>query len=117
MTTDVVAPPALVLTDPEFDTLCWVVTELHTLALEQHDGALSDLHREWTRPLFETPQWSPDGHVLVGPPTPTACRGLARILRLLAAAARPSVHPTGMVFYVGAREAVELADRIEGIAS
>ncbi|MGX6446743.1 hypothetical protein ACVU7I_01530 [Patulibacter sp. S7RM1-6] len=62
------------------------------------------------------PRYSADGRVIVERPAEEHRRALVRLLRLLAAAARPSAHPAGMVFYIPARDADALADRIEGAA-
>ena len=109
----------LVMTEDEHDTLAWILSEAHTLAQtpdgvadDQRDAILS-MHAAWVAPVFHRPRFQGDGRVLVDPPAQEHRRALARLLRLLAAAARPNAHPTGMVFYIAARDADALADRIE----
>lgn len=109
----------LVVTEDEHDTIAWIITEAHGLAQdpdqipdEQRRSMLA-MHAAWVAPIFHIPRFQPDGRVFVDLPADEHRRALARLLRLLAAAARPNAHPTGMVFYIPARDADALADRIE----
>lgn len=117
-------PDPLVLTEEEHDTVSWILTVGFDLAHGATEGAADELrksmlsmHAAWVGPIFHTPRFSADGHAIVERPADEHRRALARLLRLLAAAARPNAHPTGMVFYIPARDADALADRIEGAAS
>lgn len=110
----------LVLTEDEHDTLAWILSTGHDLAHGATEDARDELrrsmlamHAAWVGPIFHTPRFQPDGRVFVELPADEHRRALARLLRLLAAAARPNAHPTGMVFYIPARDADALADRIE----
>ena len=114
----------LVLVDAEYDTLAWILSVGHDLAHGATEDAADELrrsmlsmHAAWVGPIFHTARFCPDGHIIVERPANEHRRALARLLRLLAAAARPNAHPTGMVFYIPARDAAALADRIEGTAS
>lgn len=111
----------LVLTEDEHDTIAWILTVGHDLAHGASDDAADEMrrsmlamHAAWVGPIFHTPRFAHDGTVVVELPAQEQRRALARLLRLLSASARPNAHPTGMVFYVTARDAAELADRIEG---
>ncbi|MSW49338.1 MAG: hypothetical protein F2817_00430 [Actinobacteria bacterium] len=111
----------LVITEDEHDTLAWILSVGHDLAHGATEDAADELrrsmlamHAAWVAPIFQTPRFQGDGRVIVDPPADDHCRALARLLRLLAASARPNAHPTGMVFYIPARDADALADRIEG---
>lgn len=119
-TPDLPAEP-LVLTEEEHDTLAWVLMEAHTTAATAPADADDELgrvilamHAAWVGPIFHTPRFAVDGTVVVDPPVQVVQRrALGRLLRMLGTAALPNAHPTGTVFYVTARQAVALADRIE----
>lgn len=113
-------PDPLVLTDPEWDTLAWVLSVGHDLSINSTGNAddamrrsMLAMHAAWVGPVFHTPRFAVDGTVVVERPAAEHCRAVARLLRLLSAAAMPNTHPTGMVFYITARDAADLADRIE----
>lgn len=118
MSTSATAAGLLILSDPEYDTLALTVAEVHTMAQGAPADlcrALHDLHAAWVGPLFHTPRFAVDRTVAVEGPAPEHRRGLARILRLLTAAAQSTAHPDAMVFSVAATTAGELADRLDEV--
>lgn len=108
---------ALTLSAAEHDTLAWAHLTMEAVVQDGTDTGpwrVAEMIAAWQPAIFDpTAKTDPDnGRTTLKLPDGEPRRQFAEVLRRLSDTAGRNAHPTGMVFYITAREARDLADRI-----